>query len=79
MAALPLKQHFRRLVAAESASSAVVPRQFISSDDAADVAEGLIAPGNFDQAYGPLAGDTILAFTANGEAHWFRLRQRDGA
>ena len=45
----------------------------------ADVAEGLIAPGNFDQAYGQLAGDTILAFTANGEAHWFRLRQRDEA
>ena len=46
---------------------------------AADLAEGLIAPENFAQAYGPLAGDTILAFTANGEAHWFRLRQRDGA
>ena len=46
---------------------------------AADVAEGLIAPGNFAQAYGLLAGDTILAFTANGEAHWFRLRQRDEA
>ena len=44
------------------------------TDDAADIAEGLIAAGNFSQAFGLLPGDTILAFTANGEAHWFRLR-----
>jgi hypothetical protein len=44
----------------------------------ADVTEGLIAPGNFAEAYGLLAGDTILAFAANGEAHWFRLRCRSG-
>jgi len=43
------------------------------------VTESLIAPGNFEQAYGPLAGDTMLAFTANGEAHWFRLRHLDEA
>ena len=43
----------------------------------ANAMESLIAPGNFVEAYGPLTGDTILAFTANGEAHWFRLRSRD--
>ena len=26
-----------------------------------------------------LTSNTILAFTANGEAHWFRIRRRDGA
>jgi len=35
-------------------------------------------PRNFYPAYGPLSGDTILAFTTNGEAHWFRIRRRDG-
>lgn len=49
------------------------------TDATAAVAERLIAPGNFNLAYGPLAGDTILAFTATGEAHWFRLRRREGA
>jgi hypothetical protein len=36
----------------------------------------LIAFGPFDQAYGLLAGDRIVAFTASGEAHWFTLRRR---
>ncbi len=46
------------------------------TDATTDAATCLIAPGNFAQAWGLLAGDTILAFTANGEAHWFRLRRR---
>jgi hypothetical protein len=50
-----------------------------SAQTTAAVAESLLAPGPFAKAYGPLAGNTILAFTANGEAHWFRLRWRDGA
>lgn len=37
----------------------------------------LAAPGPFSESYGPLADENILAFTANGEAHWFRIRRRD--
>ena len=49
------------------------------TDTTYTVPENFFAPGSFDQAYGPLAGDTILAFTDNGKAHWFCIRRRDGA
>ena len=37
----------------------------------------LIAPGPFWDALGPLFEDRIVAFTASGEAHWFRIRRRN--
>ena len=47
------------------------------NDATAAVAGSLIALGNLYQVYGPLPGNTILAFTADGEAHWFRIRRRE--
>ena len=48
--------------------------RFPDSDDA----NTLIVFGPFDQAYGPLVDDKILAFNGKGEAFWFQIRRRDG-
>lgn len=37
----------------------------------------LIAPGPFWDALGPLFEDRVVAFTASGEAHWFRILRRN--
>lgn len=39
----------------------------------------LVAFGPFDQAYGPLVDDKILAFNGKGEAFWFQIRRRQGS
>ena len=39
----------------------------------------LIVFGPFDQAYGPLVDDKILAFNGKGEAFWFQIRRRKGS
>ena len=35
----------------------------------------LTAPGPFHRVIGPLATDTFLTFTSNGQARWFRIRR----
>ena len=44
-----------------------------------DGATLLVVFGPFDQAYGPLVDDKILAFNGKGEAFWFQIRRRKGS
>ncbi len=52
-------------------------RPSTSSQPSPTAVSELVFPGLFTRAHGPLADETLLAFTANGEAYWFRFRRRD--